>query len=284
MRRIPIKTPQRNNRPLVVAVDDSVPSQFAIAEALKIAKRSPRSVVFAVMLDPAILAQNYGFSSTQQLAESLADDLVYWAMQHAREAGVSASSKVLAGDVPAGIIDLAASENAFMIVMGTHGRSGLVRALVQSVAEAVLRRTDTPVCVMRTPSTRNIYGCFLVPIANNELEQAAGRYAVAQARELQSTLLFCTLRSKEGDDEALLDSAKQFALDNGVKSDGILLEGENVARSILQSAKAQQIDAIVMATHGREGFMRLVQGSVTESVVRATANPVVVIRPREASE
>jgi nucleotide-binding universal stress UspA family protein len=256
-----------------------VPSQFAVGEAVKIAKRTPRSVIFAVMLDPAILQQNYGLESTQQLSETLASDLVYWAMRHARDAGVAASSKVLFRDAPQGIIDLAADEQALMIVMGTHGRSGLMRALVRSVAEAVLRRTDTPVCVMRKPPRQKIYRRLLVPIANNELERAAGRYAVGLARDVQSSLLFCTVRSNGVDDQALLESAKQFAVGNGVKADVLLLDGGNVANSILQCAEAQHVDAIVMATHGREGFMRMMQGSVTESVIRATLNPVVVIRP-----
>jgi nucleotide-binding universal stress UspA family protein len=264
---------------LLVAVDDSVPSQFAIGEALRIARRSPRPVIFAVMLDPAILSQNYGLASEQQLAESLAGDLVYWATQRAREAGVSASSKTLFSDVPQGIIDLATGEKASMIVMGTHGRSGLTRALLRSVAEAAIRRTDTPVVIMRAPPSQQICGRFLVPIAKNELEQAAGRYAVTLAHEFESMLLFCTVHSEAGDDQALLDRAKQFAIDNGVKADVLPLEGENVAKSLLEFAGTQQIDAIVMATHGREGFMRMVEGSVTESVIRATMYPVAVIRP-----
>ncbi len=235
------------------------------------------------MLDPAILAQSYGLSSTQQLAETLAAKLVHIAMEQATEAGVTASSKIIFSNAPQGIIDLATTEKAAMIVMGTHGRSGIPRALLQSVAEEVLRRTDTPVCIMRMAPTQKVYGRFLVPIANNELEQAAGRYAVSLAREFESTLLFCTVGSMGSEDKALLDRAKRFAAQNGVNADGIVLQEQSVSDAILRSAAINEIDAIVMATHGRQGFMRMVQGSVTESVIRSTTNPVVAIRPQASN-
>jgi nucleotide-binding universal stress UspA family protein len=233
-------------------------------------------VIFLLILDPAILAENYGLRSTEQMDESFAAGLIDAAMEKAARAGVTASSKILTGKAAQGIIHLARAEKASAIVMGTHGRTGIERALLRSVAEETLRQTDTPVCVMRTPPNEKVYGRLLVPIANNELERAAGRYAVNLAREFESSLLFCTVGSA---DEALLDEAKRFASDNGVRSDAILLDAANVANAILQSAATHEIDAIVMATHGRKGFMRMVDGSVTESVVRATMNPIVVIRP-----
>lgn len=264
--------------PLLVAVDDSAPSQFAIGEGLKIAERDGRRIIFAVVLDPDILVQNYGWSSTQELAESLASDILHSAMDDAKAASVTAASKILFRDAPQGIIDMADSENAAMIVVGTHGRSGLARELVRSVADAVLERTDRPVCVMRNRPAQSTYNRFLVPIADNELEQAAARYSVHLAREFASTLLFCTVRSAQND-QALLDRTKRCVLERGVEADTLLLEGPDVSESILRSAQLNQIDGIVMATHGREGFMRMVKGSVTESVVRSSLNPVVVIRP-----
>lgn len=264
--------------PLLVAVDDSAPSQFAIDEGLKIAKRDARRLIFAVMLDPGILAQNYGWTSTQELADSLASDILHSAMDDAKDADVTAESEILIRDAPQGIIDTAKAANAAMIVMGTHGRSGLARELVRSVAEAVLRRTDTPICVMRKPPTQTIYNRFLVPIADNELEQAAARYSVRLAREFASSLLFCTVRSANND-QRMLDRAKQFVMEQRVDADTLLLEGPDASESILQSAQVNQIDAIIMATHGREGFMRMMEGSVTEAVVRSSLNPVVVIRP-----
>jgi nucleotide-binding universal stress UspA family protein len=52
-------------------------------------------------------------------------------------------------------------------------------------------------------------------------------------------------------------------------------------RKIIETAEAEQVDLIVMATAGRSGFSRLIMGSIAERVVRAATCPVLTIRPRE---
>jgi nucleotide-binding universal stress UspA family protein len=52
-------------------------------------------------------------------------------------------------------------------------------------------------------------------------------------------------------------------------------------RTIIDTAEAEQVDLIVMATAGRTGFSHLVMGSIAERVVRTATCPVLTIRPRE---
>jgi nucleotide-binding universal stress UspA family protein len=52
-------------------------------------------------------------------------------------------------------------------------------------------------------------------------------------------------------------------------------------RKIIDTAEAEQVDLIVMATAGRSGFSRLIMGSIAERVVRTATCPVLTIRPRE---
>ncbi len=266
---------------ILIAVDDSAPSQYAIDIGLIIAKRDGCPVIFGIVLDPALLAQNYGLTSMCELAESFAADILAGALKRASEAGVKASSKVLFHDACQGIIDLANAQNVGMIAMGTHGRTGIARALTRSIAESVLRRTTTPLCVIRRPPIGKIYGRFLVPIVDDELGQMASGYAVELASNFESTLLFCTITDASGNSSAndLLERAKRIALDRGIKSIGVALEGrQSISSQILEQAGVFECDAIIMASHGRDGFMRLVKGSVTEAVIRSSLTPVVVIR------
>ncbi len=55
------------------------------------------------------------------------------------------------GDPIGEIVRLANEEKADMIVMGTHGRTGLTRLLMGSVAEAIVRRADCPVLTVKHP-------------------------------------------------------------------------------------------------------------------------------------
>ena len=58
-------------------------------------------------------------------------------------------------------------------------------------------------------------------------------------------------------------------------------EGENIADALLQVASSQEIDTIVMSTHGRGGLSRWVFGSVADKVLRYAEVPVLLIRAKE---
>jgi nucleotide-binding universal stress UspA family protein len=64
--------------------------------------------------------------------------------------------RLITGDPAGAIVRLAESEDVDMIVMGTHGRSGLTRLLMGSVAEAIVRRAPCPVLTFKQPSEREV--------------------------------------------------------------------------------------------------------------------------------
>jgi nucleotide-binding universal stress UspA family protein len=72
--------------------------------------------------------------------------------------------------------------------------------------------------------------------------------------------------------------AKQKFLDEGVEVDAILLDGVSVPDKILEAAEQNQIDLIIMGSHGRAGFSKLFLGSQTQKVLAHTQIPVLVIR------
>jgi nucleotide-binding universal stress UspA family protein len=65
---------------------------------------------------------------------------------------VSVEHRLIIGEEVAAILDAAKQDNADIIVMGTHGRSGLKRMMLGSIAEQVLRRSECPVLTIRGPS------------------------------------------------------------------------------------------------------------------------------------
>lgn len=70
-------------------------------------------------------------------------------VQQLRQAGFFVTTQVRFGDAAEEIIELAESEKVSMVIMATHGRSGLQRLVLGSVAEAVLRRLHIPVMMVR---------------------------------------------------------------------------------------------------------------------------------------
>jgi len=80
--------------------------------------------------------------------EQLLNELHCW---QAREPGVRGEPRLAEGDPAAEIVRAAAETGCDVIVMGTHGRTGLGRLLLGSVAEQVLRRAPCPVVTVKTP-------------------------------------------------------------------------------------------------------------------------------------
>lgn len=80
--------------------------------------------------------------------------------------------------------------------------------------------------------------------------------------------------------ENLLERAKTAAQQAGIEAETMLLEtaGERIASVIVAEAQRWPADLIVIGTHGRSGFNRLLFGSVAEGVVRTAQTPVLLIR------
>ncbi|GAB4254152.1 MULTISPECIES: universal stress protein [Deferrisoma] len=78
--------------------------------------------------------------------------------------------------------------------------------------------------------------------------------------------------------EAVLDRARDRLAQGGVKADTMLREGDP-AEVIVDTARRENADLIVMTSHGRKGARKLFLGSVTDAVLREGPCPVLVVRP-----
>jgi nucleotide-binding universal stress UspA family protein len=237
-------------------------------------------LVFAVVLDPCLLSQDCSFASIRQLAEETASKILRDACTRAEQVGIESSSQVFFDDPVQGIIALAASNSVGMIAMGTHARIGITRALNRSIAESVLRQTTVPLCIVRKQPVGERHRHLLVPVANDDLSAYTIQYATQAAHSLGSRLTFCTVDStRTAETEQYLESAKKHALDAGVQADWVVVPRDGqVAGMILRQADAIECDAIVMASHARDGLSRIIEGSVAEAVIRYSDLPVVVLR------
>jgi nucleotide-binding universal stress UspA family protein len=272
-------------RKILVAVDDSAPSQYAVDVSLAIANLDSAPVIFVIALDPSLLKSDCTFASLRECAEQIANDIVAGAMQRARQQDVEASSQVLFDNATEGILGLARSQDVGLIVMGTHGRSGLMRAFTRNIAEEVLRRTATPLCVIRRPRIGKVYRRVLVPVVDDDLSAMTTSYAIDFGHAFDAELLFCTVNDGNSpNDAAFLERTKQRAREAGVACESVLIprDGE-IASHILQKVHAEQCDVIIMASHARDGLERLMQGSVAETVIRSSTTPVLVLRSADRS-
>lgn len=139
----------------VVPTDFGDSSKAALDRAVALAKKLDAEVILLNCWDlPIIGLPDGAIVATPEWAERIIEasekELGQEAARHAKS-GVKLRTMSKQGEPWKTILDVAAETNAEMIVMGTHGRRGLPRALLGSVAEKVVRTADCPVLTVRVP-------------------------------------------------------------------------------------------------------------------------------------
>jgi nucleotide-binding universal stress UspA family protein len=201
--------------------------------------------------------------------------------------GVPATTRVLSGTMPATLVDHAKATGTNLIVVSTHGRTGLSRWLLGSVSERLLRAAPCPVLVARGGSVASPprLARILVAVDLSEQSRRALSVAAGMAGKLGATLhvLYAWAAPFYGEGAehhaGLFDRIREQAraeLDEFVAGSGVpssvaiettIVSGTPSAE-ILEWARQTHPDLLVLGTHGRGGIKRLVLGSVAEATAR----------------
>lgn len=137
---------------ILVALDSSACAESAFVTATKLAKAEGATLTICTVLDPVgVASANAPAPPTDAAldnARKAAERAVADAVTRARATGLTAEPLLLEGEPAYELVNRAKRERYDAIVMGTHGRSGVKRLLLGSVAEAVLHASDIPVVIV----------------------------------------------------------------------------------------------------------------------------------------
>jgi len=211
-------------------------------------------------------------------------------------------SVVEADEVAPAICAYAEEHGCELIVVGTHGRRGLRRFVLGSVAADLLRTAPFPVFTVpahdETEAGRNPFSHILVPFDFSDHAEYALEYAVHLAKRLNAeiellhvvednfypafygTFLHSIYESQPKIEELAREKMVRAATDAGLSPDRAKLTvipghaGSDIARH----AQENSVDLIIMATHGLSGMAHLFMGSVAERTVQLARCPVVTTR------
>lgn len=231
---------------------------------------------------------------------------------------------VVDGEPSAAIESQVQEGAADIVVMSTHGRGGLERAWLGSVADRLIRRLGVPLLLVRptedeekgsqsldsAPPLRRI----LVPLDGSPLSEAALLPATRMARALDAALVLVRVSGPEvmvgspyasaaaedagesegdrngGSDAEPTRAARAYlsAVAERLRGDGVEVGGmevrEGAPAATILHLAREQADVVAMATHGRGGVRRWLLGSVSDKVVRGADVPVLLVRPDDAGE
>lgn len=310
---------------ILVPLDGSPRAERALPVVARIAGGAGGATVVLVRaVDLASIAGPY-YRAPAEAAETLAEAEIEEAERYLAEisradvlAGVRTEVHVLTGQAGLCILDAADAQRADLMVLCSHGRTGLRRWALGSVAEHVARHSAVPVLLVREqgptlagphPDPEHLLR-VLVPLDGSKHAEVA----LAPAAQLITALaapgqggvhLTLVVSPYEADtrnmpDALMVDGAKGYLArvagrlrteQPGVSVSWSVAANLDIAAALIRVAENGEdaegagifggCDLVAMATHGAGGVSRWVMGSVTERVLHATKLPVLVVRPPE---
>lgn len=145
-------------RKILCPVDFSEPSREALRAAARLAaEMSSELTLLYVWESPVRLSEAQTQSDLMEHERKQGETaLATWKPEAEALGAMGVTTKVLVGAPPWKVIvdEVASNPGYDLLVMGTHGRTGIVRVLLGSVAERVARHADCPVLLVRNRATR----------------------------------------------------------------------------------------------------------------------------------
>jgi len=187
-------------------------------------------------------------------------------------------------------------EKIDLVVIGTHGRTGLKHSLLGSVAEKVIQRSPVPVLIQRGKG-HYLPKKILIPIDFSEASQAGFDQGLKWAKDFDAEIhllhvvdlydlytydTMCIPIDRRAFEASLIKEGKTKLLKWQQKISTPHHEQVRIGNPILEIQKVIQensIDLVVLATHGRTGLKHFFLGSVAEQVVRSSPCAVLTVRP-----
>jgi nucleotide-binding universal stress UspA family protein len=291
---------------MLVLLDGSKLAEVVFSYAQELSARLNISLELLHVCSPQEAEQ---LPMRQAYMEHMAGILQKNAMEIRAKIGDTSDSEVkVQGNVVVGypaeeILKYTDENNIDLIMLSTHGRSGVKAWDIGNVANKVIHASKVPIWIVPTEIREEIIydtltkKILLIPLDGSKMSEEAIPHAVniAKQRGVQPDMVLVTvdkgIESPVSHDQLKLIQAKvlekQQYLDNMVKSleqKGIrarseMLSGEP-AEAILNYVRSNPTQLLVMATHGHVGLSKMIFGSTTENILHLVKKtPILLVKP-----
>lgn len=193
------------------------------------------------------------------------------------------------GPVAATIQQTAVAQDVDLIIMSTHGRSSVQRFLLGSIASELVQQFTRPLLLLRPQAdchSEPRWQKILVTLDGSEYAERVLPYVLPIARQFGSQLLLLTVPQSDVVEtlglkiQQYLDSIATFCNNEGIPTQACIT-GHDPAKTTIKLSQKENVDLIMLATHGRGGWQRLLLGSVADEIVRHANCPVFLVPIRE---
>jgi nucleotide-binding universal stress UspA family protein len=273
---------------IIVPIDFSEHSEYALKTAAKLAKKHDAQLLALHMLEMSdiMLSASDGLQNQKavfflQLAEKKFNDF----LQKDYLEDVKVTPIIKHFKVFSEVNDAALKNNADLIVMGSHGTSGLKELFVGSNTERVVRNAEIPVLVVKN-NVMNV-NFDVVTFACDFSEENVKSYlkAVNLFEKMNSKVYMVYVNLPNDKFKSSLEIEKRV-VNFFTKADGNLkkmkdvhyVSDYSVEEGVLTFSNKIGADLIAVPTHGRKGLSHFFEGSVGEDVANHSTLPVITFK------
>jgi len=193
--------------------------------------------------------------------------------------GLRTRALVERGPIASTLLDREKAERPDLVFIATHGRTGLARFALGSIADRMVREGTAPVLVVRrsTPPTNKLESALVMLDGSGFGEAVLPLTETLAGKPLQAVTLFRVVADPQDRTAAenYLQGVATRCAAWGLRTNILVDVGD--PRNVAERA-ARGHDLIILATHGRGGFDRWRHGSVADYVVRYVDQPVLLVR------
>ena len=291
---------------IIIAVDGSDEARRAARRGLRLAQGFDATVDVLSVVEQKALRLTEASAEKAQLRER-GEGALTEIEELASEFGQTVTTKLLEGKPAVRISEYADEQDADLIVVGRQGLTGLGQRLLGGVTERVLHRSDVPVLVISGEDNgadlEADYSRVLITTDGSENAEVAIPHGTAIAQRYGSdihVLNVVDLQDAGGafnagglEKEFLerLDARGQEAVDTvanniGASAPDLTVETaverttsfEGAAAGVREYIEENEVDLVVMGSHGRSKLRRQLLGSVASTVLRTVDVPVLVVK------
>lgn len=270
---------------ILVPTDFSEHAEDALKVAAQIAKKNNSEIILLHMLElphqsnDAIMG---GVSIPESMlfmkkANEMLDEAA--SREYLNEISVT---EVVKMDKPIhGITQISKDYDVDLIVMGSHGSSGVEELLIGSNTEKVVRNSEIPVLVIK----KNIsnFNAANIVFASDFSEEAKKPFEklLNLSKLFESKLHLVTICTPNSfkpthiSEEAMNEFVSQFNISNYTTQ---IYNDTNIEKGIINFSNKINADIIGMCTHGRTGFAHFFNGSISEGLVNHAVKPVITLK------
>ena len=274
---------------MLIPVDFSDTSIRAIEHGAFMAKLYKADLVLVHVIEKhfqnfSVVASEIQFSLPSELVGKIKGKLIELAEKIRQDHGVNTTAITTEGGICEEIITIANTENIDLIVMGTHGVSGLSEMFLGSNAYKVVTLAPCPVLTVQSHAERVGFANILLPIDSSSHSRQKVVSAIHLAKKYGSSIALLGLLEEGNQSDAdkfklKLEQTKDFILKEGVPVSIELRLNGNLGKNTIHAARELKADLIMIMTDQDENFSESFLGSYAQQIVNHSRIPVLSIKP-----